>query len=311
MPGENQAILFMYDIIGDVHGQSDLLKELLKQMGYTAKNGVYSHPERKAIFVGDFINRGPKSRITLSLIRSMVENDHARAILGNHEINAIYYSFLDKKGVHLSKKWSRLRLDLDSTLREFYGHEEEWDGYIKWMRRLPLFLELDHIRVTHACWRDQNISLLKENLPEQKLKRSFLKLVGKNGSDLANAFWETCKGIDFQLPKDLLVFDSKGQPHRSFRSKWWVDPRGLTFNGLSFESRFDLPSYTIPPEIVVPVNPYPDNDPIVFFGHYCMKNAPNIIAANLCCLDSCVSRKGKLSAYRWYGEEKLKQENLV
>ena len=47
----------MYDIIGDVHGQADMLKELLRQIGYTTKNGVYSHPERKAVFVGDFINR--------------------------------------------------------------------------------------------------------------------------------------------------------------------------------------------------------------------------------------------------------------
>lgn len=301
----------MYDIIGDVHGQADMLKELLKRIGYTSKSGVYSHSERKAIFVGDFINRGPQSRMTLNLIRNMVDNEHALAILGNHEMNAIYYSFLDKKGMHLSKKWSRLRLDLDSTLREFSGREAEWGSYIKWMRRLPMFLDLDKIRIAHACWRDENIRLLKDNLPEQKLKRSFLKLVGKNSSDLAAAFWETCKGIDFQLPKDLLVFDSKGQPHRSFRSKWWVDPSGLTFKDLSFESRFDLPAYTIPPEITVPVKPYPSNQPIVFFGHYCMKNSPNIISDNLCCLDSCVSRKGRLTAYCWQGEEKLNPKNLV
>lgn len=301
----------MYDIIGDIHGQADMLKELLKQIGYTAKNGVYSHPERKVIFVGDFINRGPKPRATLNLVRSMVENEYALAILGNHEINAIYYSFLDKKGKHMSKRWSQLRLDLDSTLREFTVNMDEWESHIKWMRQLPMFLEFGKIRVAHACWRDENIQLLKENLPGQKLKRSFLKIVGKNNSPVAKAFWETCKGIDFQLPKDLLVFDSTGQPHRSFRSKWWIDPAGLTFKGISFESRFDLPDYTIPKEIVVPGNPYPPDDPIVFFGHYCMKNGTNIISENLCCLDSCVSRKGKLTAYRWHGESKLKPENLV
>jgi hypothetical protein len=301
----------MYDIIGDVHGQADMLKDLLKRFGYTAKNGVYSHPERKVIFVGDFINRGPKTRITLNLVRSMIEEEHALAILGNHEINAIYYSFLDKKGKHLSKRWSRLRLDLNSTLTEFSGQLSEWESHIKWMRRLPMFLDLGKIRIAHACWRDENIQLLKENLPEQKLKRSFLKLAGKNNSELAKAFWETCKGIDFQLPEDLLIFDSKGQPHRSFRSKWWVNPSGMTFKGLSFESRFDLPAYTIPDEIIISGKPYPPEDPIVFFGHYCMKNGPNIISDNLCCLDSCVSRKGRLTAYRWQGEEKLKPENLI
>lgn len=301
----------MYDIIGDVHGQADMLKDLLKQIGYTLKNGTYSHPGRKVIFVGDFINRGPKPRMTLNLVRSMVESENALAILGNHEINAIYYSILDEKGKHLSKRWSRLRLDLDSTLRDFYGCPKEWESHIKWMRHLPMFLELGPIRIIHACWRDGNVRLLKENLPEQKLKRSFLKTVGKNNSPLAKAFWESCKGIDFQLPKDLLIFDSKGQPHRSFRSKWWIDPTGKTFKDLSFESRFDLPSYTIPEEIISSSTPYPEDDPMVFFGHYCMKNGPNIITDNLCCLDSCVSRKGKLTAYRWNGEDRLDPGNLV
>lgn len=301
----------MYDIIGDVHGQADMLRDLLRQMGYSAKNGVYSHPERKAIFLGDLINRGPKPRMTLSLVRSMVENDQAMTILGNHEINAIYYSIQDKEGKHLGKRWSRLRLDLDSTLREFSGHVGEWESHLKWMRTLPMFLDLGKIRIVHACWRDENIQLLKENLAGQKLKRSFLKLVGKNNSTVADAFWETCKGIDFQLPKDLLIFDSKGQPHRSFRSKWWVNPEGLTFKGLSFESRFDLPAYTIPAELANGGKPYPPDAPIVFFGHYCMKNGPMIISGNLCCLDACVSRKGRLTAYRWQGEEKLDPGNLL
>lgn len=301
----------MYDIIGDIHGQAGLLKDLLKELGYTSKSGSYAHPERKVIFLGDFINRGPMPRATLELVRDMVENDQAMAILGNHEINAIYYSFLDKKGKHLSKKWSRLRLDLDSTLRDFSGQMSEWDSHIKWMRRLPMFIDLGKIRIAHACWRDEYIQLLRENLPEQKLTRSFLKTVGKNNSELASAFWITCKGIDFQLPRDLLVFDSKGTPHRSFRTKWWVDPAGMTFKELSFESRFDLPYYTIPKEILGSGTPYSPYDPIVFFGHYCMKDGANILADNLCCLDSCVSRKGRLSAYRWNGEEKLRQENLV
>lgn len=301
----------MYDIIGDIHGQAGLLKDLLKKLGYSPKGGSYAHPERKVIFLGDYINRGPMPRVTLKLVRDMVENDRAMAILGNHEINAIYFSLLDKKGKHLSKKWSRLGLDLDSTLRDFAGQTGEWESHIKWMRRLPMFMDLGKIRITHACWRDENIQLLRENLPDQKLTRNFLKTVGKNNSAQASAFWMTCKGVDFQLPRDLLIFDSRGTPHRSFRTKWWVDPVGMTFKELSFESRFDLPDYTIPKEILGPGSPYSPNDPIVFFGHYCMKNDANILTDNLCCLDSCVSRKGRLSAYRWSGEEKLRPENLV
>lgn len=56
-----------YDIIGDIHGHADELIRLLDKLGYKKSNGYYRHPvtERKAIFVGDFIDRGPKIRETL------------------------------------------------------------------------------------------------------------------------------------------------------------------------------------------------------------------------------------------------------
>ena len=300
----------MYDIIGDVHGQADLLKDLLTRMGYQLKDQTYFHPQRKAVFVGDFINRGPKIKETLRLIRDMVEQGYAYAILGNHEVNALFYSLLDKKGLHISKRWSRLRMDLHPTLEEFKTDMALWKDYISWMRTLPLFLELDGIRVVHACWQDENIRLLKESFTEPKLKKKLLKTVGRNNNPLSKAFWETCKGIDFLLPKDLLVFDSEGCAHRSFRSRWWENPKGMSFRELSFESRFDLPPYRIPEEIIVDRKPYPAEAPIVFFGHYCMKDYANIIKPNICCLDSCVSRKGKLTAYQWNGEKELHEANL-
>lgn len=51
-----------YDIIGDIHGHSNDLEKLLNKMGYSlSANGYYyyySHPDRQAIFVGDYIDRG-------------------------------------------------------------------------------------------------------------------------------------------------------------------------------------------------------------------------------------------------------------
>ncbi|WP_299584530.1 metallophosphoesterase [uncultured Sunxiuqinia sp.] len=301
----------MYDIIGDVHGQASILKDLLKSMGYKKESGVFKHESRKAIFVGDFINRGPQIRDTLSIVRSMVEAGSAMAILGNHELNAIIFELKDKAGKPFAKRLLKYRLPLIQTLEEFVHFPDEYRSYIRWMRSLPMFLELDGIRVVHACWQDKNIALLKENITEGRLRKSFLRKISKNNSELSTAFWQTCKGIDFQLPKDLLVFDNKGQPHRSFRSKWWLNPQGKNFQELSFESRFDLPAYTIPPEVNGARKPYDEDQPIVFFGHYCLKNGDNILAPNLCCLDSCISRNGKLTAYRWSGEKKLTLENIV
>lgn len=54
----------MTDFIGDIHGHADKLVALLQKLGYTKINGSYAHPERKVLFVGDYIDRGPKIKET-------------------------------------------------------------------------------------------------------------------------------------------------------------------------------------------------------------------------------------------------------
>jgi hypothetical protein len=54
----------MYDLIGDIHGYAERLELLLQKMGYSKRNGVYHHPERKVLFIGDYIDRGPQIRET-------------------------------------------------------------------------------------------------------------------------------------------------------------------------------------------------------------------------------------------------------
>jgi hypothetical protein len=39
------------DVIGDIHGYADKLRALLNRLGYEQNGGVYSSPDRKAIFV--------------------------------------------------------------------------------------------------------------------------------------------------------------------------------------------------------------------------------------------------------------------
>ena len=48
-----------YDIIGDIHGCATKLKALLVELGYRQDgSGVYLHPERTAVFVGDLVDPG-------------------------------------------------------------------------------------------------------------------------------------------------------------------------------------------------------------------------------------------------------------
>ena len=84
-----RLLIKSYDIIGDVHGYAATLEKLLEQLGYSKKGGTYSHPTRQAMFVGDIIDRGPKIREALHLVRRMVLEGAALMVLGNHEFNAI------------------------------------------------------------------------------------------------------------------------------------------------------------------------------------------------------------------------------
>ncbi|MBP6235158.1 MAG: metallophosphoesterase [Saprospiraceae bacterium] len=64
----------MTDFIGDIHGHASKLELLLRKLGYELKSGTYNHTERKLLFIGDYIDRGPQIRETLHLVRNMVEN---------------------------------------------------------------------------------------------------------------------------------------------------------------------------------------------------------------------------------------------
>lgn len=301
----------MYDIIGDVHGYADQLKKLLLKMGYTLNNGVYSHPERKAVFVGDLINRGPKIKETITIVRKMVEAGSAYAILGNHELYAVLFYLKDDEGKYLKKRIQKYQLQLNQTLSEFANNRADLKSHLKWFRTLPLFLDFGNIRVVHACWDDSNIQLLRETLLEPKISKAILREIAIGETDFARCFWETVKGVDFQLPRDLLIFDDNKRPHRSFRMKWWENPEGKTFKDISMESRFELPAYTIPKEIVKFRSPYPEDGPIIFFGHYSLVDHSSVLSDKICCVDSGISRSGKLLAYRWNGENKLDHTHFI
>ncbi|BAB75430.1 polynucleotide kinase-phosphatase [Anabaena sp. FACHB-709] len=84
-----------FDIIGDIHGCCDELETLLQQLGYEKSTGIedtiwnapiYYHPQgRKAVFLGDLVDRGTRILDTVKLVRNMVTADTAICVPGNHE----------------------------------------------------------------------------------------------------------------------------------------------------------------------------------------------------------------------------------
>src|SRR6056297_3012976 len=196
----------MYDIIGDVHGYAQPLKSLLKELGYKKTNGTWSHPERKVIFAGDFLNRGPQIRKSVRMVRKMVESGNALAILGNHEINAIIAGIDDKKGNPLVSPPLKNFISVLKTINAFSKYEEEWKSHLKWLRTLPLLLEMDGIRVIHACWNEEVVGYVKNNIPEGKIpKKVFRKIHKHPDSELAENIWHITKGLQIHMPGDLKI----------------------------------------------------------------------------------------------------------
>ena len=84
-----------FDVIGDVHGCHDELVALLRELGYTVGTGAGGAPQvtppdgRRAVFVGDFVDRGPDSPAVLELVMGMAAAGTAICVPGNHDIKLV------------------------------------------------------------------------------------------------------------------------------------------------------------------------------------------------------------------------------
>ena len=78
-----------FDVIGDVHGCRAELEQLLTELGYTLERDAAGqpanarHPEgRRAVFVGDLVDRGPDTPGVLRLVMGMVAAGTALCVAG-------------------------------------------------------------------------------------------------------------------------------------------------------------------------------------------------------------------------------------
>ncbi|MEK8019406.1 MAG: polynucleotide kinase-phosphatase, partial [Candidatus Parabeggiatoa sp.] len=112
-----------FDIIGDVHGCFDELIDLLDTLGYETipPNPVWkvTHPEgRKLIFLGDLVDRGPKTPEVLRLVMDMVASGIAFCIPGNHDVKLMRK--LKGKNVKLTHGLAESVQQLENYSPEFH-----------------------------------------------------------------------------------------------------------------------------------------------------------------------------------------------
>lgn len=102
-----------FDMIGDVHGCLDELRLLLGRLGYGEVSGIFQHPEgRRAVFLGDLVDRGPDSPGVLRLVMAMVAAGSAFAVLGNHDLKLL--KKLNGKDVSLTHGLAETMAQLDA-----------------------------------------------------------------------------------------------------------------------------------------------------------------------------------------------------
>ncbi len=301
----------MIDFIGDIHGHTDKLKSLLQKLGYECRNGTYSHTERKVLFVGDYIDRGPKILETLYLVRRMVDDGNAIALMGNHEYNAICFHFEEREGGHLRKHEIKNIIQHYETLNQFQNKQKEYEEYIDWFKTLPLFYETDNFRAIHACWDNKNLEFLKTQLKKDRLTENLIYQSVIKDSALNNAINQSLKGKEIKMPAGLFFTDKDGTKRSEIRIKWWEDPSVTNYKKISVESIDNLPESNVDLSLLSNSDYYIEKDKPVFFGHYWLNGKPMLYRDNICCLDYSIANQGKLVAYRFDGEQILSNKKII
>lgn len=143
-----------FDIIGDVHGCADELEALLDKLGYAVgwngKDVTVVPPEgRRVIFVGDLVDRGPRSPDALRIAKHMVDSGTGMAVVGNHD---------DKLKRHLDGRNVKVSHGLAETIEQFAQEPAEFAAEMRqWLDGLISHYVLDggKLVVAHAGLKEE------------------------------------------------------------------------------------------------------------------------------------------------------------
>ncbi len=304
-----------YDLIGDIHGCGATLAALLEKLGYHQRGGVYRHPRRRVIFLGDLIDRGPRVRLAVQITRRMVEEGEAHIVMGNHEVNALAYCHPDPDDS--AHRWLRAHTPrhnriVNETLAQYRDHPQEWDEVLAWFLDIPLLLELDGLRVVHACWDHAPIDELRQQHPDGRIDAAFLVESSRPGTRAFRILDRLTRGTHIPLPEGIEIHSGDGFRRQSFRAHFWArQPR--TWGDVVFQPD-NLPGELEWRELsaseLARLSHYGRDEPPLFIGHYWCEGIPALPAPNIACLDYSAVKFGRLVAYRWSGEKRLDADHF-
>jgi hypothetical protein len=134
----------MIDCVTDIHGCIEEFREILGKLGYAYVDGVWKHPTRKLVVLGDLVDRGPDSLSVVREVMAMCKAGTAHCVIGNHDDK--FLRFLKGNKVKPSH-------GLDGTIKQFETVSQEFrDDVRDWLGSLPyqMFLDNGRVLVAHA-----------------------------------------------------------------------------------------------------------------------------------------------------------------
>lgn len=252
------------DIVGDVHGEIDALRDVLRHLAYVADG---THPdERRLVFVGDLTDRGPDSPSVIELVKNLVESGRAQCVLGNHDLNILLGDHKHDNHWFYGEPWA-LDGAVDPTpavLADDFIRREA----LSFFETLPLVLERSDLRVVHAFWDDEMVEIAREASNAKSLHDEYIRIISARQKD--SSLDQIDRGLEQQNCNPVKVltsgkerrvatpFEASGKIRYEERVPWWQAYKG---------------------------------PPLCVFGHYSNYRGDTILSSRAICVDFAVAKR--------------------
>lgn len=293
--------------IGDVHGQYGKLCALLEHLDFLPAELDSAAARSQLVFLGDLIDNRPTQvsdhHETLALVKAWCDQGLAYCLLGNHEFNAVGWALKHPKtGAPLRRHSDNNRKQHQQFLDEVGEGSLQYQAWIDWFMRLPLFYDFGHVRAIHACWQDNAIHKIQPYLNED----NSLKIEHwPDAFDERHELYQLCetllKGPELALPEGYHFVDKTGTERHHVRVKWWQE-QSKTYRDIA-QVQPDMVT-CIPSVPLRAVQPHPAIEIPVVIGHYTLAGLPAPLSDKVVCVDyNAASESGELVAYCWWQDE--------
>jgi len=146
------------DIVGDIHGEIDALRQLLAHLGYDPRGE--HRAGRRLVFVGDLCDRGSDSPAVVGFVSSLVGCGRAQCVLGNHELNLLRQEHKEGNGWYFAENHD---LDEDRFVDSKPLAAADRAAVDAFLAGLPLALERRDLRLVHAAWHQPSIEAVRSS----------------------------------------------------------------------------------------------------------------------------------------------------